>query len=94
MPKNFRMNVLDWTALVLVVVGALNWGLVGIAHFVDSAASWNLVNILLDSVPAAEFGIYVLVGLAALYTVYLATRIAGVEIPEPDVETSERGAPK
>jgi len=94
MPKNFRMNLVDWTALVLVVVGALNWGLVGIGHFVDSAANWNLVNILLDSVPAAEFGIYVLVGIAALYTVYLATRIAGVEIPDPDIETGERGAPK
>lgn len=78
MVNNFRMNVLDWTALTLVVIGALNWGLVGIAHFVDSTANWNVVNLVFDGIPEVEFGIYVLVGLAAIYSVYLATRLLGV----------------
>jgi uncharacterized membrane protein YuzA (DUF378 family) len=76
------MNLVDWTALTLVAVGALNWGLVGVGYFVDSAANWNLVNILFDGVPEVEFAIYVLVGLASLWTVYLATRLAGVRIEE------------
>jgi hypothetical protein len=90
--KSFRMNLVDWTALALVVVGALNWGLVGIAYFVDSAANWNVVNVLFDGIPEVEFAIYLLVGLASLYTVYLASRLAGVRIDEmtPEPETPGR----
>jgi len=90
--KSFRMNLIDWTALTLVVVGALNWGLVGLAYFVDSSANWNLVNILFDGIPELEFGIYLLVGLASLWMVYLATRLAGVRIDEmaPEAESARR----
>lgn len=94
MVKNFKMNLLDWTVLTLIVVGALNWGLVGAAYFVDSAANWNLVNILFESVPEVEFAVYLLVGLAGLYGIYFASRIAGVEMPEPEMESGERGTAK
>ena len=70
-----RVSYVDWLSLLLVIVGALNWGLVGIAHFVDQTANWNLVNILLDSVPAAEAGVYLLVGLAGLYELYFAYQL-------------------
>ena len=46
-------------ALVLVVVGALNWGLVGFFNY-------NLVNTLLGSWPTVERVVYVLVGLSGL----------------------------
>lgn len=94
MVKHFKMNLIDWTALALVIVGAVNWGLVGVGYFVDSAANWNLVNIVLDAVPELEFAIYVLVGLAGLYAIYFGARIAGVEVPEPEMESTERGTPK
>jgi uncharacterized membrane protein YuzA (DUF378 family) len=86
--KSFRMNIIDWTALTLVIIGALNWGLVGVAYFVDAAANWNIVNILLESVPELEFAVYTLVGLASIWTLYLGSRLAGVRIdemtPEPE----------
>lgn len=94
MVKHFKMNLIDWTALALIIVGAVNWGLVGVGYFVDSAANWNLVNIVLDAVPELEFAIYVLVGLAGLYAIYFGVRIAGVEVPEPEMESTERGTPK
>ena len=43
----------------LVLVGALNWGLVGLFKF-------NLVMAILGSVPVLERIVYVLVGLAAV----------------------------
>lgn len=46
-------------AAVLVLVGALNWGLVGAFNF-------NLVNAILGAWPMAERIIYIVVGLAAL----------------------------
>lgn len=82
------MNALDWTAFALVIVGALNWGLVGIGYFVDAAANWNLVSLLLGSIPALEALVYLLVGLASIYAVYLATRLADVGIPEPGSTTT------
>jgi uncharacterized membrane protein YuzA (DUF378 family) len=94
MVKQFKMNVVDWAAIAVLVVGAINWGLVGIAHFVDASMNTNVVNLLLGSIPELEFAVYLLVGLAGLYGVYFATRIAGVDVSGPEIETPERGAPK
>lgn len=85
------MNLIDWTALTLVIIGALNWGLVGVAYFVDAAANWNLVNILLESVSELEFAVYTLVGLASIWTVYLSSRLAGVRIDDVTPETGSPG---
>lgn len=46
-------------ALVLVIVGGLNWGLVG-------AFDWNLVDALLGDWPGVMRVVYILVGLGAL----------------------------
>lgn len=92
MQKSFKMNYVDWTALVLVIVGALNWGLVGVAHFLTDGASWNLVNLVFGSIVALEFGIYLVVGLAALYGIYFAYRLATSETiatVEPEMTESE-----
>ena len=57
------MKVIDWVAMVLVIVGGLNWGLVG-------AMNYNLVESLLGSWPLVVKIVYDLVGLAALYLIY------------------------
>ena len=58
-------NTLDLIALILVIVGAVNWGLVGIAD-------WNLVSLLLGSGWLAKT-VYILVGLAGLWTIKVAS---------------------
>ena len=63
------VNYLDWASLVLVIVGALNWGLVGLGTFADQ--NLNLVNMLLAPVsPQLEALVYLLVGLSGLYQIY------------------------
>lgn len=47
-------------AFILTVVGALNWGLIGVLDL-------NLVNLLFGSMPAVEQLVYILVGASALY---------------------------
>ena len=47
-------------AFVLLVVGGLNWGLVGLLQF-------NLVETLFGSMPTVEMIVYILVGLSAVY---------------------------
>jgi uncharacterized membrane protein YuzA (DUF378 family) len=67
------MRKLDLLALVLVIVGALNWGLVG-------AAKFNLVTALFgDSVLSSI--VFVLVGVAGIY---LAARLPATQgAPQP-----------
>lgn len=64
-----KMNALDWIALVLMIVGGLNWGLVGLIN-TDVVA-----NVFGTQSPYARV-LYVLVGLAALYAIYPAIKMA------------------
>lgn len=50
-------------ALILTIVGGINWGLVGVADF-------NLVNMLLGFAPMLERIVYIIVGLSAIYAAY------------------------
>ena len=84
-----RTSVLDWVALALVVIGGINWGLVGAGEFAD--ANWNVVNIILADFPNVEAIVYLLVGLAALYELYFAYQLygAGARTRESGRGTSE-----
>lgn len=55
------MNNIAWW---LVIIGALNWGLVGIGEFVGG--NWNLVNLLFGTISSLEAVVYVLVGAGAV----------------------------
>ncbi|MBI5078218.1 MAG: DUF378 domain-containing protein [Candidatus Yonathbacteria bacterium] len=55
------MKALHMIAFMLVVVGGVNWGLVGIDP------SYNLVTMLLGGFPVIEQVVYILVGLSAVY---------------------------
>lgn len=65
-------SALDWLAMALVIVGALNWGLVGLGMFLESEL--NLVNMIFGFAPVLEALIYVIVGLAGLYLIWFAMK--------------------
>ena len=52
----------------LVIVGGVNWGLVGVGMFMGQ--DWNVVHMLLGSVSMLEAVVYVLVGLAAVMKIF------------------------
>ncbi len=54
------MRTMDIVAAVLLVVGGLNWGLVGVANF-------NLVAALLGAGSILAKAVYALVGVSAIY---------------------------
>ncbi|MDP3882712.1 MAG: DUF378 domain-containing protein [Candidatus Staskawiczbacteria bacterium] len=54
-----KLNTVDMVALVLVIVGGINWGLV--------AFDFNLVEVILGSLPWLVTLVYALVGLSAIY---------------------------
>ncbi len=61
------MKNVHMVAWVLLVVGGLNWLLVGLGGFMG--AELNVVSMLLGSWPQVESLVYVLVGLSAVYEV-------------------------
>jgi uncharacterized membrane protein YuzA (DUF378 family) len=63
-----RFNPMDWIAMILLIVGGLNWGLVGLADF-------DLVAALFGEGSGLSRVVYVLVGLAALYSIYTTTKM-------------------
>jgi uncharacterized membrane protein YuzA (DUF378 family) len=59
------MKAVNTVALILLVVGGLNWGLVGLFDF-------NLVAALFGDGSALSRVVYVLVGLSAIWTAFAA----------------------
>ncbi|MGI6064952.1 MAG: DUF378 domain-containing protein [Bacillota bacterium] len=60
--------MLDKTALILVIIGALNWGLIGLFRFDLVATIFGGQSALLSRI------IYTLVGLAGIYAITLLFR--------------------
>jgi len=61
-------TTIDWIALVLLIIGGLNWLLVGIFQ-------WDLVAAIFGGSAAVVSRIvYILVGIAAIYTIYFVSK--------------------
>lgn len=58
------MKVLDTIALILVIIGALNWGLIGIFDF-------NLVDSIFGDMSLISRIVYGLVGISGLWCIRL-----------------------
>lgn len=58
------MNILRYTAYALVLIGAINWGLIGIFGF-------NLVSLIFGDMTLLARIIYSLVGISAVATMFL-----------------------
>ena len=61
------MHAIDWIAMVLMIVGGANWGLIALADF-------DLVAALFGEGSALARLVYGLVGLAAIYGIYMVIR--------------------
>lgn len=57
------MKLLDMIAWILLVIGGLNWGLVGVFHF-------NLVDAIFTAGSTIGTIVYALVGLSAIYAIF------------------------
>lgn len=67
-----RVNGLDWIAIVLTVIGAVNWGLIGLFSF-------DLVAFLFGTMTLLSRTVYTLVGISGLYLIYTASKFNAVD---------------
>ena len=58
------MKIIDKIALILIVIGAINWGLIGIFNF-------NLVEFIFGNMTVPSRIIYALVGISGLWGIKL-----------------------
>ncbi len=64
-----RMNAAEWIPMLLLMIGGLNWGLIGLFDF-------NLVTYLFGEMTTLTRIVYVAVGVSALYSIYLSSRMS------------------
>lgn len=62
------MKVLDYIALILVIIGAVNWGLIGFFRF-------DLVRVIFGDMSLVSRIIYAAVGISGLYALSFLGRI-------------------
>lgn len=65
-------NWLDYTLLTLVIIGAINWGLIGFFRF-------DLVAFIFGDMSWLSRIIYAVIGLSGLYLISLFGRIRSIE---------------
>jgi len=64
-----KLSTLDWVALVLLVVGGLNWGLVGLFGF-------DLVATIFGDMSVLSRIVYTVVGVCAVYVIATSGKLA------------------
>jgi uncharacterized membrane protein YuzA (DUF378 family) len=62
-----RLDALDWIAIVLTIIGAVNWGLIGLFSF-------DLVAFLFGTMSLLSRIVYTLVGISGLYLIYTSSK--------------------
>ena len=55
----YKLNIIDKLSFICVLIGAVNWGLLGLLNF-------NLVSAIFGAVPFLARVIYILIGISAV----------------------------
>jgi uncharacterized membrane protein YuzA (DUF378 family) len=67
-----KLSVVDYIAMALLIIGGLNWAMVALFGIDVVATLFGVLT------PAARL-VYLLVGVAALYAIYLTSRMASAQ---------------
>jgi uncharacterized protein len=68
--KNLALSGLGLLVLLLLILGAINWGLIGIFGF-------NLIMAIFVHVPILAKVVYILIGFSGLYALFMFFRPKG-----------------
>jgi uncharacterized protein len=63
-----KLSAVEWVALILLVIGGLNWGLVGLFGM-------DVVATIFGDMSIVSRVVYVLVGIAAVWIVLMAGKL-------------------
>ena len=63
-----KLSILDWVVVALLIIGGLNWGILGIFGV-------NVVGAIFGEMTALTRIIYALVGLSAVYGLFIPSKV-------------------
>ncbi|HEY8890971.1 MAG TPA: DUF378 domain-containing protein [Clostridium sp.] len=63
----YKLNTIDKLSFIFVLIGALNWGLLGLLNF-------NLVSTIFGAIPFLARAIYIIVGFSAVNIIVFIIR--------------------
>jgi len=66
--KNKEKDMVSWVALVLLIIGGLNWGLIGLIKL-------DLVKAIFGDMTVLSRIIYLLVGVSAIYLLLMPPKM-------------------
>jgi uncharacterized membrane protein YuzA (DUF378 family) len=66
--RRTALGTVDWIAIVLMIIGSLNWGVIGLG-------GPDLVALVFGQMTPASRAIYILVGIAGLYGISMPFRL-------------------
>ena len=64
-----KLSGLNWIAIILLIIGGLNWGLIGLFDF-------DLLSVLFGENSAFTRVLYTLIGLSGVYTIFVMNKLA------------------
>jgi len=64
-----RLDVISWVALMLLIIGGVNWGLIGLFNV-------DLVAAIFGTMTFWSRLIYIIVGVSAVYVAVMAPKLA------------------
>ena len=63
------MKYIPTFAMVIIILGALNWGLVGLGAYAGGQ-NWNVIELLFKSWPEVINLVYLVIGIAGVWALY------------------------
>lgn len=63
-----KLNAVEWVAVILLIIGGLNWGLVGLFNF-------DVVATIFGDMSSLSRIIYVLVGISAIWVLLISGKL-------------------
>jgi len=67
-----ELNALDWIVIILILIGGLNWGVLGLFNV-------NVIGLIFGEMTTITRIIYTLVGVAAVYLAILSMSLSKKE---------------
>ena len=63
-----KLSTFNWVALIIIIVGAINWGLVGLFKI-------DIIKVIFGDMTIFARMLYIIVGLAGLYLLILSFKL-------------------
>ena len=63
-----KLSTFDWVALIIIIVGAINWGLVGLFKI-------DIIKVIFGDMTIFARMLYIIVGLAGLHLLILSFKL-------------------